>query len=129
MTRRTHTFAIAALLTGLASTAQAGESWHVVEGPDGRTTGVWTLEIKGNTVTGNANMITSANKPLKYGLTGTTDGTTWTFDRINPTDTILCTYQGSSVTAPGMKKPTEISGSAMCQAKTGMWKVRIMTAK
>ena len=127
--RSTNTFAFAAILMGLTAAAEAGESWHVIEGPDGKTTGVWTIEIKGNTVTGNANMTTSANKPLKYGLTGTTDGTTWTFDRINPTDTILCTYQGSSVAVTGMKKPTEITGSAMCQAKTGMWKVRIMSAK
>lgn len=121
---------IAAVLgLGLTIAPALAESWHVIEGPDGKTTGVWTIEIKDGVVTGAATMTTSDHKPLTYALSGKVVGNSWVLDRIKPSDAILCTYQGKSAETTGLKKPTEITGSAYCQARTGLWKVRVMSAK
>jgi ABC-type transport system substrate-binding protein len=121
---------IAAVLgLGLTIAPALAESWHVVEGPDGKTTGVWTIEMKDGVVTGSAVMTTTDHKPLTYALSGKVVDNSWTLDRIKPSDNILCTYTGTSPVTSGLKKPTEINGSAYCQARTGLWKVRIMSAK
>ncbi len=118
----------AALSLMLAGAARA-DSWHVIEGPGGKSVGVWNVTIDNGVITGNGVMSSAEKKPITYSLNGKVDGTAWTIDRVNPSDGILCTYQGKSPLVGGLRKPTEISGTAMCQAKTGLWKVRVMSAK
>ncbi len=114
---------------GLGTAVAQAETWHVTEGPNGKITGVWNVTITDGVVTGNAAMLTAEHKPLTYALSGKIDGTAYRVDRVLPSDNNLCTYTATVPPLPGLKKATEINGSAMCQQKTGMWKVRITTAK
>lgn len=127
-----HTFsrlARAPLLAGagllLTAVAAGADTWQVIEGPGGKITGVWTVKIVGSDITGDATMTTADNKPLKYAIAGKMDGRMFTINRVKPSDGNLCTYTGSAPSGgASLRKASEINGSAMCQQKTGVWKVR-----
>jgi hypothetical protein len=118
----------AATLT-LAATSASAETWKVIEGPTGGIQGTWNVTIVGGSVSGDAQMTTADHKPLTYAFSGKVDGNSYVINRIKPSDGNECTYTGSSPVTGGLKKATEISGSAMCQTKTGLWKVRIAPSK
>lgn len=107
----------------------AADAWLVTEGPGGTITGTWKVTIANGVVTGEATMNTADRKTLTYGLSGKVDGNTWVINRTRPSDGNACTYNGTSPISSGFRKPTEIAGSAMCQQKTGVWKVKVVAAK
>lgn len=111
----------------LMGAAAGADTWQVSEGPGGKTTGVWTVRIVGTDITGDATMTTPDKKTLKYAFTGKVDGRSFTINRVKPSDDNLCTYTGSAPSGgSSLRKVSEINGSAMCQQKTGVWKVRAM---
>ncbi len=112
----------AAALTAMTSIAH-GETWSVIEGPGGKVSGVWNVKIIGTEITGDALMTTAEHTTLRYNFSGRVDGRNWTINRIKPSDNNLCTYSGTSSSAGNPRKVAEITGSAMCQQKTGVWKV------
>jgi len=121
---------VAALAVLLSLPAGAGaEVWQVTEGPDGRITGLWDVTITNGAISGEAKMMTADHKPLTYSLSGKVDGNDYVIDRFKPSDANECTYKGSAPQMPGLKKATEISGTAMCQSRTGIWKVRLPASK
>lgn len=122
-------FTLTTLLAGavlvLTGATAGADVWQVSEGPGGKITGVWNVKIVGADITGDATMTTADNKPLKYAIAGKMDGRTFTINRVKPSDNNLCTYTGSAPAGgASFRKVTEINGSAMCQQKTGVWKVR-----
>jgi hypothetical protein len=120
---------IAAISLCLACGSAHAEAWIVTEGETGAITGIWNVTITNGSISGDAVMTTEDHKPLTYALTGQNDGNSWLINRVKPSDGNECTYTGTSPITSGLKKPTEISGSAMCQSKTGIWKVRLPNAK
>ena len=119
--------AAAALCLVASAGAASAEAWGVSEGPGGKTTGVWNVTISAGVISGDAMMTTPEHQRLRYGLTGKVDGTNYVINRVGPSDRNLCTYKGAAPQQAKLKKPTEITGSAMCQQKSGIWKVKIMT--
>ena len=120
--RKVRTLLVATALAATTSVAR-GETWSVTEGPGGKTSGVWNVKIVGTDISGDAVMTTAEHTTLRYNLSGKVDGRDWTINRIKPSDNNLCTYTGTSPNATNPHKVAEISGSAMCQQKTGVWKV------
>lgn len=123
------TILCAAAITVAGCGAAAADAWLVTEGPGGNITGTWKVTVANGVVSGDANMTTADRKTLTYGLTGKVDGNSWVINRTKPSDGNACTYTGNSPMTSGFKKPTEITGSAMCQQKTGVWKVKVVAAK
>lgn len=115
-----------AFLLACGTTAAQADTWRVVEGPGGKIAGVWVVKVVGGTLSGDATMRGEGGKPLTYAVAGRFDGRTWTLNRVKPSDGNLCTYSGTSPGNTAARKPTEIVGSAMCQSRTGVWRVRIV---
>ena len=101
--------------SGLATVAQAGETWIVKEGAQGQVQGVWQVERDHRSFTGNARMAFRNGAPLTYTLVGERRDGSFEFRRISPSDGANCTYLSTSV------RDGTISGTTFCNGQTSMW--------
>lgn len=114
---------LAVALATLSTPALAGEVWSVVEGPQGRTLGVWNIEKTGGGFTGNAVMRGADGRPVTYVVSGTIDGATYTAQRQSPSDGQMCSYTGMVEPPKLDHKGLEIKGTASCRESSGPWRV------
>jgi hypothetical protein len=111
-----HALAAALLAAGFAAPAMAAETvWVVAEGDRAGTRGSWSIEWRGETITGTASMRTALGAPLTYQLTGRADNREFTLTRINPSDRVACTYLGK------LDRDGGASGTVICGKKQSGW--------
>lgn len=83
----------ASMLVAPAAMAN-GVTWAVNEGQGGATKGVWHLKMRGDKVSGSADMTTPTGQRVFYHLQGTRQGKDISLQRANPSDSRHCIYRG-----------------------------------
>jgi len=110
-------FAVAACSFATAAPA-AQERWRVSEGLVSEPHGVWTIETKGEELTGYAEMFDNNGERTAYFLTGKRENGELVFDRQSVDAKQKCTYKIS-----GMPQETgdPLSGVLDCDGETKPW--------
>lgn len=107
--------AVAATILAAPNAMAAGVTWAVNEGQGGTTKGVWHLEMRGDKVSGRADMTTANGQRVFYHLQGTRQGKDISLQRGSPSDGRHCVYRGS-IDGDG-----RAIGMALCGAAQSTW--------